>query len=135
MLLMSASPICFAQTQIKVKSITSVYDGDTFTGNLECDCEMDIFCKNISIRVSGIDAPEIRGDCEKEKKLAIKARDFAKKFLSQGKVTLKNIDRDKYFRIVADVYVNDKSLAKELIKRGLALAYDGGAKLQNWCEN
>ncbi len=78
---------------------------------------MHIFYEDISIRVSGIDAPEIRGDYEKEKQLAIKARDFAKEFVNQGKVTLKKIDRGKYFRIVADENINSKSLAQELIKK------------------
>ena len=124
----------YAQNSIRVAKVISVYDGDTFKVDLECDCEMDIVCKNISIRVLGIDAPEIRGGgCEKEKQLATKARDFAKAFLSQGEVRLQNIDRGKYFRILADVFVNGKSLSKELVKRELAVPYDGGTKIKDWC--
>ena len=62
-----------------VSEIISVYDGDTFRANIN---ELpDIVGKNIAIRILGIDTPEIKGECEKEKTLAIKARDFARKAL------------------------------------------------------
>ena len=133
LLLLFVNATTYAQDSIRVAKVISVYDGDTFKVDLDCDCEMDIVCKNISIRVLGIDAPEVRGGCEKEKQVAKKARDFAKAFLSQGEVRLKNIDRGKYFRIVADVFVNGKSLSKELMKRELAVPYDGGTKTKDWC--
>ncbi len=120
-------------TTLKVKSIISVYDGDTFTADLDCNCEMDIFCNKISIRILGVDAPEIRRGCLKEKELAIRAKQFSADFLSKGEITLKNIDRGKYFRIVADVFVNGKPLSKELIKRELAVSYDGKTKIKDWC--
>jgi len=41
---------------------------------------------------------------------------------------LRNIDRGKYFRIVADVYIDGKSLAQMLLTKGLAKVYDGGKK-------
>ena len=51
------------------------------------------------------------------------------------KIELRNVDRDKYFRILANVYVDDKSLSEVLIKNKLALPYDGGRKPANtnWC--
>ena len=49
-------------------------------------------------------------------------------------IDLKNIERGKYFRIVADVFVDGESLADELIVAGMAVAYDGGKKTHNWCE-
>ena len=36
------------------------YDGDTITFDLGYLCSHDIFCKNISIRVDGVDTPEIK---------------------------------------------------------------------------
>jgi len=49
-------------------------------------------------------------------------------------IDLKNIERGKYFRIVADVFVDGESLADELIEAGIAVPYDGGKKTHNWCE-
>ncbi len=49
-------------------------------------------------------------------------------------IDLKNIERGKYFRIVADVFVDGESLANELIEAGMAVPYDGGTKTKDWCE-
>jgi endonuclease YncB( thermonuclease family) len=38
------------------------------------------------------------------------------------------MQRGKYFRIVADVFVDGSNLGQELIERGLAKPYDGGTK-------
>ena len=122
----------FSQQSLNVISVNAVYDGDTF--RVDLDCKTDIFCKNIPIRVFGIDTPEMKTKCEEVKELAKQAKNFTKAMLSTGKViTLKNIKRGKYFRIVAEVYVDKKSLSKALIKEGLAVSYDGGKKHQ-WCE-
>src|SRR5437016_2415285 len=50
------------------------YDGDTCTVTLPG--LPDVFGERISIRLVGIDAPEIKGRCEQEKRLAMQARDF-----------------------------------------------------------
>jgi endonuclease YncB( thermonuclease family) len=59
-----------SQDTVNVTRIISVYDGDTF--RVDIDELSDIVDKNIAIRILGIDTPEIRGQCEKEKQLAIK---------------------------------------------------------------
>lgn len=43
------------------------------------------------------------------------------------------MSRDKYFRIDADVFVDDVDLAQELIKHQLGVAYSGGIK-PDWCQ-
>lgn len=118
------------KTEIKVLKIISVYDGDTFRADL--DCETPIFCKNMSIRVLGVDTPEIRSKCPFEKQKALEAKKFTQNFLKKGKIVLKNIGKGKYFRIVADVFVGGKSLTKALIKNKLGFPYDGGTK-KSWC--
>lgn len=116
---------------LTVTEIISVYDGDTFRANLRAT--HPIISENISIRVSGIDTPEIRGKCDKEKKLAQLAKQFTKSFLLSGNtIELRNIKRGKYFRIVADVYVDGISLTNELIKAKLGYPYEGGTKV-SWC--
>ena len=49
-------------------------------------------------------------------------------------ITLKNMERGKYFRIAADVIVDGESLADMLIEAGRAVRYDGGKKTHKWCE-
>ena len=44
-----------------------------------------------------------------------------------------NLQRGKYFRVVANVLVDGVSLEQELLDNELAYRYDGGKKL-NWCK-
>lgn len=109
------------------------YDGDTFNVNIPRIHQF--FGKKVPIRIKGIDAPERYSDspCEKEK--ALEAKKVIHDLLVQAsEIELRNTQRGKYFRIVADVYVDGKSLADELLYLGLAVPYDGGAKpFVNWC--
>ena len=88
----------------------------------------------MSIRVLGIDTPEIRGKCAEEKELALKARIFANKvFRSADKIEFKNLQWGKYGgRLLSDVYLDDKLYYKMIIDEGLAKPYDGKTK-KSWC--
>ena len=115
-----------------VEKIISVYDGDTFRADIKG--LPDIIGKNIAIRILGIDTSEIKGKCEEEKIVAIKARDFARKALFNAeKITLKNLKRDKYFRLLADVYFDDTDLGNALLANNLAVKYSGKKK-SSWCK-
>ena len=117
---------------VSVSKVISVYDGDTFRVNI--DSLPPIVGRNIAIRVNGIDTPEIRGKCQYEKDLAIKARDFVRAKLANAKeITLTNLQRGKYFRVVANVLIDRVSLERELLDDELAYVYDGGKKL-SWCK-
>lgn len=114
-----------------VDEVTSVYDGDTFRVNIHA--WPSVVGQRMPVRISGIDAPELRGKCDAEKQLARKAKQFTVEALRSAKVIeLRDIDRGKYFRIVADVYVDGENLAKQLIDSGLAVPYSGGTR-QSWC--
>jgi micrococcal nuclease len=115
-----------------VSKVISVYDGDTFRASI--DSLPPIVGKNIAIRVNGVDTPEIRGKCQHEKSLALEARDFVRGRLSNAKeIKLTNLQRGKYFRVVANVLVDGVSLEQELLDNKLAYRYDGGKKL-SWCK-
>ena len=115
-----------------VTEVTSIYDADTF--RVDVDGWPDIIGKRVPIRVLGVDAAEIRGKYQAEKKLARKAKQFTVAMLRNGEVIeVRNPQRGKYFRIVGDVFVDGESLAQALIKAGLARPYDGG-KRRGWCE-
>ena len=116
---------------VTVSKVISVYDGDTFRVNI--DSLPPIVGKNIRIRVNGVDTPEIRGKCQYEKNLALKARDFVRSKLANAKeIKLTNLQRGKYFRVVANVVVDGVSLEQELLDNKLAYEYSGGKKL-SWC--
>ena len=116
---------------VTVSKVINVYDGDTFRVNI--DSLPPIVGKNIPIRVNGVDTPEIRGKCLYEKNLALKARDFVRDKLANAKeIKLTNLQRGKYFRVVANVLVDGVSLERELLDNKLAYEYYGGKKL-NWC--
>ncbi len=115
------------QNSFQRVSVVSVYDGDTF--KIDLDCAVDIYCRNMPVRVLGVDTPEIKGKTAREKKLAQQAKEFTTQFLQKGPVTLSNCGRDKYFRLLCDVTNGEgQNLATELIKRSLGYAYDGGTK-------
>ena len=109
------------------------YDGDTITFNLPK--LHPIIGKTISIRVNGIDTPEIKGKCEKEKYEAQQTRDMVSDILKDAEqITLKNMKRGKYFRIAADVIVDGENLGNMLIEAGVAIKYSGKKKTHKWCE-
>lgn len=119
---------------IPVGRINSVYDGDTFRANLGGGYSA-LIGKNIPIRLSGVDTPEIKGKCKSEKSLAVKARDFVREKLEVAKkIRLSNVQRGKYFRIVATVKIDGYDLSEQLVKKGLAYRYYGGKK-KSWCND
>ena len=109
------------------------YDGDTITFNLPG--LHPIIGEKISIRVNGIDTPEIRGKCEKETYNAKQAKEMVADILKDAEVIiLKNMERGKYFRIAADVIIDGESLGDVLVEAGIAVRYDGEKKIHKWCE-
>jgi len=105
-----------------VSRVVAVYDGDTFRADLK-DLP-DLIGKNIPIRIAGVDTAELNSKDPNERALAILARDFSRAKLAAGKtIILKNIQRGKYFRIVADVYIDSNSLGDDLLAAGLAKKY------------
>jgi micrococcal nuclease len=108
------------------------YDGDTITFNLPG--LHPIIGEKISIRVNGIDTPEIKGKCEKEKYDARQAQQMVADILNDAEqISLRNMERGKYFRIAAEVLVDGENLADLLIEAGVAVKYDGEKKTQKWC--
>ena len=49
-------------------------------------------------------------------------------------IELRDMVRGKYFRIVADVYLDGMSLSQLLLDKGHAIRYDGGKKNISWCD-
>ena len=91
-----------------------IVDGDT------------IHIDKIKYRLNGIDAPEIKQICEINKKkynCGIKSRNFLKSLIGNQLVRCEQKDVDIYKRVVADCFVGNTNLNKELVRNGWALAY------------
>ena len=108
------------------------YDGDTCYVIAKTLPES---LRNMSIRILGIDTPEIRADCPEEKELALQGRVFANDmFRNADNIEFHNLKWDKYGgRILADVFIDGVSYKDEIIEAGLAREYYGGKKI-GWCD-
>jgi len=58
------------------------YDGDTCTFTIPG--VHPLFGENISVRIAGIDTPEVKGKCQQEKALAKEARDLVRGILENA---------------------------------------------------
>ena len=107
--------------------VIKVYDGDTFTlaGYLPY-AESPLY--RFSVRLNGIDTPEIKGKTEKEKECAILARTELQTLILDKRVVLRNVQTEKYGRLLADVYIGDLHINRHMLDTGMAVKYDGGTK-------
>ena len=114
--------------------VVRTIDGDTIVVRARI---FPHFEANLSVRIAGIDTPEIRGKCEEEKQLAQDAKAWVENRFPPGTwVLLENVEDDKYSgRVVADVYLSpDMSLGQMLLDDGQAVEYYGTGPKKNWCE-
>ena len=105
------------------------YDGDTF--DLEIDLGFSIKIYK-SVRLAGVDTPELRGGTPETKALARFARDHAEWYIRYAnKVFFKStVWSGKYGRPVGDLICDGNSLADYLVAEGLAVPYDGGSRAE-----
>lgn len=122
--------IAYSQTykgEITDFEIVRVHDGDTFLVNIKGIPE--VFGKEIAVRIRGIDTPELNDRRKNIKEIAYKAKlELEQILFSAKKITLYNLGRDKYFRVLASVKANDIDVGKYLIRKGLAKRYNGESK-------
>lgn len=115
----------------RVAILIKVVDGDTIL--VDVQNWQEVVGKHIYVRFAGIDTPEKNSEKAEVRALAQKAREFTAEQLQGAKIIeLRNIRRDKYFRLLAEVWADGVNLSEELIKAGLAKPYDGGKKATEW---
>ena len=95
--------------------VIKVYDGDTITIAAKLPFDNSPLYR-LSVRLNGIDAPEIKGKTDDEKIASKQVKDALSNLILNKYVTLKNIQSEKYGRILADVYIGDLHLNEWLIK-------------------
>lgn len=130
-----AGPCTHDANTFRCVTVIDNHDGDTL--KVDIPGAPEIIGKSVGVRVRGIDTPEMHGKGKCERLMAGLAKARVKLLLHGAKrIDLERVARDKYFRILADVSVDGKSLAGILIKEGLAVPYDGGTKAKrSWCES
>ena len=115
--------------------VVKVYDGDTITVATKLPYENSPYYR-FSVRLKGIDCPEIKTKNKDEQECAILARDFLRDLLMDKMVVLKDVELEKYGRILAYVYYEDQHVSDMLCENRLAVKYDGGTKQcpTNWMD-
>ena len=114
---------------LKTGKVIKVYDGDTITiaSNVPGLYNSPIY--KFSVRLNGIDTPEMRTKDEDEKEIATLARDALSEKIMGKEIRLENIKTEKYGRVLCDIYLDKIHLNQWLIDEKYALPYDGGTKV------
>jgi endonuclease YncB( thermonuclease family) len=113
--------------KITYGKVIKVYDGDTITVAAYLP-ESNKQVYKFSIRLRGIDSPELRGSSVTEKKHAVIARDALSKRILDQYVNIKNVSTEKYGRLLADVYFEETNMNDWMVSNNYAVKYDGGTK-------
>ena len=93
----------------KSYKVLKIADGDSFTLIKEN--------RELEIRLYGIDCPE------RAQPFHAKAKKFTGNMLQSGEIRIEVVDRDRYGRTVAWVYVDSLSVNEALVRHGLAWHY------------
>lgn len=106
--------------------VTKVYDGDTCT--VDIDLGLHTWIHSERIRLSRIDAPEVRGP---EKVEGIKSRDFLRSLILDKEIILQTIKdtKGKYGRYLGEIWVQDENgeyynVNDRLVAEGYAVYVD-----------
>jgi micrococcal nuclease len=109
---------------LDICKIIKCYDADTITAVAKLEGKLHRF----SIRLAGIDSPELRSKNSQEKAAAIEARDWLSAKILGKFVKLKIQKREKFGRLLADVFLDGENMNELLVTEGYAKVYDGKKK-------
>jgi micrococcal nuclease len=100
--------------------VTGVYDGDTIT--VDIDLGMNMWKKNVKLRLARIDTPEMRGV---EKIAGKQVRDYVRVLILGQEVVIETIKdkTGKYGRYLVEVIVGNMNLNDHLLEIGMATEY------------
>lgn len=113
---------------IKTGRVVKVYDGDTITVACKIPGLKNSPVYRFSVRLAGIDAPEMVTKNEEEKEMAKKARDCLSKEIMDKDVVLKHVKTEKYGRVLCDVYLDNLHINEWMLEKRFAVKYNGKAK-------
>ena len=123
------------QYEIQPKyDIIRVIDGDTVV--ITAPYLPLPFEKELSLRISGINTPEIHlAKCDKERELGEKAKKYIEERLEKSnKIVIILHGWGKFGgRVIGDILINGNKLSKSLLDNGYAEEYDGTGERKSWC--
>ncbi len=100
---------------------------ETISGNAKVIDGDSINISNVSIRLYGIDAPEAKQKCHlkngKEWNCGIDSKNMLKKLIKNSIVFCIGKKYDRYKRLIAKCYVDNKNIESFMVKNGWAVAY------------
>ncbi len=97
--------------------LVKVFDGDTL--------RITFMAMDLMVRLVGIDAPETGHRGAKGQPFSRRATDQLTRWLGQGDLRLRAYGRDRYNRILAEVFARGRNLNLTLVSQGLAQVYRG----------
>jgi micrococcal nuclease len=98
--------------------VIRVVDGDTI--------DVDHLNKKFTVRFVGIDAPELgKGKYDPSQPFARAAENHLTGLISNRIVDIKSYGQDRYGRMLAEVFVDNKTVNVEMPKAGMAEVYRG----------
>ena len=127
---------CAAPTRAAdyVWPVTRVIDGDTVVVDASANLPREL--SRLAVRLRGVDTPEKnwRAKCLSEEKAGRAAKAFTEMQVANAKrIVVRDPAWGKYGgRVIADLVLDEKSLADVLIAAGHGRAYDG-KKRKSWC--
>ncbi len=107
--------------------VIKVYDGDTITIASKLPYKKSPLYR-WSVRINGIDCPEMKTHNKNEKKVAQIAQSKLSEIILNKRIKLENVSNDKYGRVLADVYYRKLNIAEFMLKNRLAVEYHGKTK-------
>lgn len=96
-------------------AVERVHDGDTFR------------LAGVTVRLWGIDAPELRQECQdgggRWYACGQRAKEVLAALVRSGKIVCQQRDSDRYGRVVAACRVDGRDINSEMVAQGWAVAY------------
>ena len=114
--------------------VIKCYDGDSITVATVLPGSAQVY--RFSVRLTGIDTPEMRSKNENEKWAAKFVQQKLEYLLLDKFVSLKDVQWDKYGRLLANVFLDEVNINEWLLDNNYAVPYEGGTKKppENWKE-
>ena len=110
---------------LRFVKVVKVYDGDTITVVGSIDSKKYLF----SVRLAGIDAPEIKGKTPQEREQAQAAKHALSQHIFGKVIELKNIKNEKYGRVLSEVWYKGNDVSAWMLEHKYAVKYYGGKKI------
>lgn len=111
--------------------VLQVLDGDTLSVKIRIWIGQEI---ETSVRIDGIDAPEIKGKCAHERTMAAAAQRELLRLIDNKTIRIYNVRLEKYAgRVLAQAETSSGiNISRHLLEKGLVRPYHG-EKRQPWC--